>query len=119
MTDCFRRLNVERTDVDIVDAVSLSAVAHPGNAGFFDRDCAAHEILLLVRNGERSAPRAVAEILDQELIAEARREVVLEVLRLLLQLRRLDAPLFLLVRVRDPGQPERAVGTVAGRGEVV
>src|SRR5262245_58695727 len=97
----------------------MRAVGHPDMAPLIRRDGTAAEILVRPGDGERTTPLALAIVADEELIAELRLIELAKVGRLLLQLLGVEAPALVLQRVADPGDPERAVGFVAGCGEVV
>src|SRR5262249_27201758 len=110
---------IYRAQEDIVLTTPVCAESNPAGAILIHRDGATPQILFGTGYGNRLAPFAAAVILDEELVAELRRVICLEVLRLLFQHRRLDAAALFLDRVTDVGDPECAVRAVTGGGEVV
>src|SRR5262245_3550886 len=91
-----------------------SAVNNPETALVGDADGATGDALLGIGQRDRRLPLAIAIPAQHHLIAPLRRVVLLEVGRLFLELRRLDAALVLEQVVRDIGNPQRAIGTVGG-----
>src|SRR5262249_37950045 len=99
--------------------LAVCAVYNPTGAVAFSCNGTTHQVFLGPCHRDRLAPFAVPVILDEQLVAELRRVERPKVLRLLLELRRLDATALLLDVIADVRQPERAVRPVSGCWEVV
>src|SRR5262249_28014238 len=112
-------LGAERAGVHPVPALAQRAVEHPDGAVALGCNGATGDALPRPREGDRLTPLAAAVGPDPHLVGELGLVKVLEVVRLLLVLRLLDAAALVAERVADVGDPEGAVGAVAGGWEII
>ncbi len=110
-------VSLDRSAVHLMLAIAVRTVDSPHRPIALRRDRAPHQVLPHPRCRDRLAPLAIAVRFDEQLIAELRRVVRLEILGLFLELHVVEAAVLLLELVADVRQPERTVGRPAlGRG---
>src|SRR5260370_34064903 len=112
-------VSLDRSAVHLMLAIAVRTVDSPHRPIALRRDRAPHQVLPHPRCRDRLAPLAIAVRFDEQLIAELRRVVRLAILRLLLEVRRLDTAALVLPPVADVPAPQRATPPPTPPGETV